>query len=134
MRALVLAFAVFACSAVPSQAQNVPITGTWRGASVDPIGGPQQVEFVIQTNGTYSQQWRGRNNLNTYTGPWRAISEGVFRFDIVDWEPKEWCGPLGCTAILRPPGATVRIQFQGNNRFTVTPIGGGPTITYARAG
>ena len=42
------------------------------------------------------------------------MGSGIVRFDIDDWQPKEWCGPLGCTKILRPPGTTARIQFEGS--------------------
>ena len=117
MRSLVLAFVLIAASVLNSHAQHHPLVGTWRSSAITQAG-EQQVEIVIQANGTYSQQWRGRNVLNTYTGRWQVLDGGLVRFDINDWQPKEWCGPLGCTKILRPPGTTARIQFQGANRFT----------------
>ncbi len=132
-RALTLAFVLIASSAPSSQAQHHPLVGTWRSSAVTQAG-EQQVEIVIQANGTYSQQWRGRNILNTYTGRWRVMDGGIVRFDIDDWQPKEWCGPLGCTKILRPPGTTARIQFQGANRFRATPMDGSASLVYQRAG
>ena len=132
MRALALAFVLIAWDVASSQAQHHPLVGTWR-SSVITQAGQQQVEVVIQANGTYSQQWRGRNILNTFTGRWRDMGNGIVRFDIDDWQPKEWCGPLGCTKILRPPGTTARIQFQGANRFRATPMDGSAALVYQRA-
>ena len=136
MPGLLLAFvSIFSIvsSAPSSQAQHHPLVGTWRSSAITQAG-EQQVEIVIQANGTYSQQWRGRNVLNTYTGRWRVMDGGIVRFDIDDWQPKEWCGPLGCTKILRPPGTTARIQFQGANRFRATPMDGSASLVYQRAG
>ena len=80
MRALALAFVLIAWDVAPSQAQHHPLVGTWR-SSVITQAGEQQVEVVIQANGTYSQQWRGRNILNTFTGRWRDMGSGSsFRY------------------------------------------------------
>ena len=87
MRALVLAFVLIASGVPTSQAQHHPLVGTWRSSAITQAG-EQQVEIVIQANGTYSQQWRGRNVLNTYTGRWRVMDGGLVRFDINDWQPK----------------------------------------------
>ena len=116
MRTLALAFILIVSNVPISQAQHHPLVGTWRSSAVTQAG-PQQVEIVIMANGTYSQQWRGQNVLNTFTGAWRDIGKSVYRFEIDDWQPKQWCGPRGCTEILKPPGTTTRIEFQGANRF-----------------
>ena len=133
MRALILAFVLIISNVPFSQAQPHPLVGTWRATAITQAG-KQQVEIVIQANGTYSQQWRGQNVLNTFTGSWRPMGGGLVRFDIDDWQPRKWCGPVGCTEILRPPGTTARIEFQGANRFRATPIDGSASLIYQRAG
>ena len=60
MRALILAFVLIISNVSTSQAQHHPLVGTWRSSAITQAG-EQQVEIVIQANGTYSQQWRGRN-------------------------------------------------------------------------
>jgi len=110
MRNLVLTVVLFLSSVLFAHAQPHPLVGVWHSSTVGQFG-PAQVEVVIQANGTYSEQWRGQNFLNSYTGRWRDMGKGIVRFDINDWEPKQWCGPLGCTPILKPPGTTARIEF-----------------------
>ena len=133
MRALILAFVLVLSNVPPAQAQPHPLVGIWRATAITQAG-KQQVEIVIQANGTYSQQWRGQNVLNTFTRSWRPMRGGLVRFDIDDWQPRRWCGPLGCTEILRPPGTTARIELQGTNRFRATPIDGSASLIYHRAG
>ena len=133
MRALILAFVLIISNVPSSQAQPHPLVGTWRATAITQAG-KQQVEIVIQANGTYSQQWRGQNVLNTFTGSWRPMGGGLVRFDIDDWQPREAAVPIGCTEILRPPGTTARIEFQEANRFRATPIDGSASLIYQRAG
>jgi hypothetical protein len=127
-----LAFVLVAWNAFPSQAQQHPLVGTWRSSAITQAG-QQHVELVILPNGFYSQQWRGQSVLNTYRGRWGEVAAGVYRFDIGDWEPKQWCGPLGCTPILRPPGTTARIEFQGASLFRAVPLDGSAPMIYERA-
>ncbi len=131
MRRVWVALVLIACSALPSQAQQHPLVGTWRSYAVTQAG-QQQVDLVILPNGAYSQQWLGQSVLNTYRGSWGQVGDGVFRFDIGDWEPKRWCGPLGCTDIVRPPGTTARIEFLGLDRFRAIPLDGSAPMIYQR--
>ena len=133
MRRVLVAFVLLitALAAPAAAQQNFPVIGIWRAQVNDQSGGPQIVETVIQGNGTFSQQWRGRNSLLTYSGQWRMLrADGLFRFEIQDWEPKQWCGPLGCTQIQRPPGSTVQIRFNGPNQMLVSD--GGSNIIHNR--
>ena len=122
MRALILAFVLIISNVPFSQAATSSrLVGTWRATAITEAS-KQQVEIVIQANGTYSQQWRGQNVLNTFTGSWRPMGGGLVRFDIDDWQPRKWCGPVGLAEILRPPGTTARIKLQtGANSYRATP-------------
>jgi hypothetical protein len=131
MSRFLLACVLVTWNAFPAQAQHHPLIGTWRSSAFTQAG-PQQVELVILPNGAYSQQWRGQFVLNTYRGFWGEVSAGVYRFDIQDWEPKQWCGPLGCTPILQPPGTIARIEFQGADRFNAVPLDGSAPMVYQR--
>ena len=55
MRALILAFVLIISNVPSSQAQPHPLVGTWRATAITQAG-KQQVEIVIQANGTYSQR------------------------------------------------------------------------------
>ena len=133
MRAAVFAFLLLVAGIVPAHAQQNPMIGVWVAQVNDVNGGPQQVTVVIQANGTYSEQWRGANNLLTNTGRWFVAGGDVVRFEIVDWQPRQWCGPLGCNQLQRPPNSTVRIQFRGPNVLVAMPVQGGGGIIYQRA-
>lgn len=132
MRAALFAFVLILIGAAPAVAQNNPMIGVWQAQVNDVSGGPQQVTVVIQANGTYSEQWRGANNLLTNTGRWSVVQGNIVRFEIVDWQPRQWCGPLGCTQIQRPPGSTVRVTFQGNNTLVAQNLDGNGGIIYQR--
>ena len=80
LRALVLAFVLIVSNVPSSQAQHHPLVGPWRSSAITQAG-EQQVEIVIQANGTYSQQWRGRIILNTYTGSTRAFTGRALLMD-----------------------------------------------------
>ncbi len=129
MRPLVLAFIIVVSNVPLAQAQHHPLVGTWRSSAISQAG-EQKVEVAIQANGTYSQQWRGRNILNTYTGRWRVMDGGIVRFDIDDWQPKEWCGPLGCTIVLQ---ALRPASNSGSESLPSDLIDGGSPLVYQRA-
>jgi hypothetical protein len=134
MRAALFALVLIVAGATPAFAQNNPLIGVWQAQVNDQNGGPQQVTVVIQANGTYSEQWRGANNLLTNTGRWFVVQGDIVRFEIVDWQPRQWCGPLGCNDLQQPPNSLVRVQFRGPNVLVAIPVQGGGGIVYQRVG
>lgn len=94
-------------SATQAAAQGV--IGVWQGQMND--GSYNQV--VIQGNGLISQQQSynvaGGSTQLFMRGQWRLISDNVLRIQVTDYQPRQWCGPLGCQPIRYPE--VLHVQF-----------------------
>ena len=55
------------------------------------------------------------------------------RLDIRNYEPKQWCGPLGCNPIRMPDGETHHYRFHGPNMLVLQLVSGGQAVQYQRA-
>jgi hypothetical protein len=96
-----------AAFAAPTAAQG--IVGVWQGQMND--GSHNQV--VIQGSGQISQQQTfnvGGGQVQMFMrGQWRMIAENTVRVDVTDYQPRQWCGPLGCQPIRYPQ--VIHFQF-----------------------
>lgn len=95
--------------------QRADWEGVWSGREPDVVG-YSDVQTVLMSDGTFSSQSRNAEagTLVTVTGQWEIfnLTDGpMLRFAIEDFEPKEWCGPLGCVAIQVPTGQSRYFRF-----------------------
>jgi hypothetical protein len=107
VQSVFLALLVAVVFAAPASAQG--IIGVWHGQMND--GSYNQV--VIQGNGLISQQQTynvgGGSTQLFMRGQWRMIAENTVRVDVTDYQPRQWCGPLGCQPIRYPQ--VIHFQF-----------------------
>jgi|GEM_PF-1562437 len=89
------------------------LVGVWRG-QVPAAFGLTQVELILQENGEYSSATLAQGVMSRHWGQWRLVS-GVLRLDIKGAEPREWCGPLGCSPIVWPEGETWPFEMPDPN-------------------
>ncbi|MGC4045902.1 MAG: hypothetical protein QM758_19090 [Armatimonas sp.] len=110
--AAVMALAMSGCGGGGGTPNTFP--GVWRSQFVNSTFGPGLVELAIQSNGSFSQQTTyARGSLVTIFGTWRVVGN-VFRLDVQRGEPRQFCGPLGCTDILYPSESHI-YTFNGPN-------------------
>jgi hypothetical protein len=116
-------------------AQGNWFAGVWRAYVANLAGTPAWVELVMMPDGSFQQQTRTQGGaLITIMGGYRVFAEqGVLRLDIRNYEPKRWCGPLGCNPIYMPDGETHYYRFNGPNMLTLQIMTGGQAIQYRRA-
>jgi hypothetical protein len=93
--------------------------GVW-SARQPGVLGDSDVQTVLMIDGTFSSQSRHVESgaLVTTTGEWDIFTIGdrpMLRFAVEDFEPKEWCGPLGCVAIQIPTGQSQYFHFTDRN-------------------
>jgi hypothetical protein len=116
------------------------LVGIWRSTSwVDLTGAPGRVELVIQPNGNYSRLAQSQSGFQLYiAGTWQVLENyTMLRLNIHNYEPRQWCGPLGCNPIYLPAGETLSFELKQNFLRTQTvPCQPGlcETIVYQRAG
>ena len=99
--------------------QRADWQGVWSGREPDAFG-YSDVQTVLMGDGTFSSQSHNAEagTLVTVTGHWEIASlpEGpLLRFTVEDFQPKEWCGPLGCVAIQVPTGDSRYFTFVDRN-------------------
>jgi hypothetical protein len=108
--------------------------GTWRGDVADSFG-ISQVETVFEADASFNNQVSnpGANYLLTIWGQWDVLTfaDGpVLRFTVEGWDPREFCGPVTCTAVSIPTGVSQRFQFLDHDTLVLTtPNCSGPTCT-----
>jgi len=88
---------------------------------------------VLQPNGSFSHQTRTAGALVTIWGKYRIFADQeMIRLDIESYEPKEWCGPLGCQEITMPAGETHRYSLPDQDTLILQNTVVGAPITDRR--
>lgn len=109
---------------VRSPAGGVPVgygteradwVGVWSGREPD-ISGYSDTVTVLQADGSFSSQSSNATvgSLVTLWGQWDVFNltgTPFLRFAVEGHEPQEWCGPLGCNAVIVPTGMTRYFRF-----------------------
>jgi hypothetical protein len=98
--------------------------GIWHAEVPDGFG-VSQVEMILQANGKFSEQTTNAsaNYQLTVTGEWDIFTftdRPMLRFTVTNWEPKEWCGPLGCSAVNIPTGMSEYFAFIDATHVQIT--------------
>jgi hypothetical protein len=129
--ALSLALALGLCST--AGAQDNPFFGAWQGSAV--VNGTQvNTRLVVQPDGRYIEQIQMGPYLTMNRGRIALLGQGIARFSVEDYEPKEQClpPPGGCKRILPPPGSTYRYRFTSQHTMTLRDARLGGEIRYQR--
>jgi hypothetical protein len=127
-----LSLLALALVARTAQAQPYPFAGVWR-ATANLSGVQSQVEMAMFADGRFSQHTTAPGFQFWMRGRYRIPAEAVLRLDIHDYEPKRWCGPLGCTPIRVPDGETHHFQFRSPDELILrNVVGDAQSITYRR--
>ena len=110
--------------------------GVWRGTQ-DTQFGRVQVETIFQQDGTFQQQTAGAGTLITIWGSFDVYEDQtLLRLNLEGWEPKEWCGPLGCTQLQYPTGESHLYRFADEDTLQLalqSCTGDDCWVTYRRA-
>jgi len=124
---------MFGCSG--GGAPGGAIAGVWRATYNDPTTGTASVELILQNNGRFQQQTApGTGGLINLYGTWQTTGD-TLRLNIERGEPKQTCGPLGCTDIIYPTGEFLNFGLTGNSlRTTLISCAANPvcTINYTK--
>jgi hypothetical protein len=125
---LLLAGTLMLCGTPSTSAGNgSPLVGIWRAQFADIQGNPATVELVLQPNGRYSQQTATGFSLLTIVGTYQFfVDQGILRLNIQQYEPREWCGPLGCSPILLPAGETLQFEMRDRDSLLTRTTGCAP--------
>jgi hypothetical protein len=89
--------------------------GVWRGSQPDLVG-YSLIENVLMPDGTFTSQSRNdaAGTYLTLWGQWDVLTftdRPTLRFTVEGHEPNEWCGPLGCQAVMVPTGISNYFEF-----------------------
>ncbi len=82
------------------------LVGVWRGREPTELETMSDIETILLANGTFSSLGTDAvvGSMTRFVGTWEVINMNgspMLRFNITDWDPKQWCGPTGhCTPIL----------------------------------
>jgi hypothetical protein len=111
-----LAVAILMTVATPLFAQTNPLAGVWRfqGAVT---GGSFSSELVIFPNGQFSKADHMSGSTETLiTGEISVFDNPpTLRLNIRDHQPKQTCGPLGCSPIPMVAAETYQFQVDGDD-------------------
>lgn len=103
---------------VPSGLDRADWLGVWRGQEPDVVG-TADVETTLQPDGTFSSLAKSARagTVTRMWGDWavRSGDPALLRFTIKGHDPKQFCGPLGCTPVLAPAGVTWAFRFIDRN-------------------
>ena len=93
------------------------LVGTWRGKEPTALGTMSDIETILMANSTFSSLGTDTavGSMTRFVGKWEVINMSgspMLRFNITDWDPKQWCGPTGhCTPILPPQAQNKYFRF-----------------------
>lgn len=143
----VVAMAVAACGSdlpVPPGDGGAPgdtgqLVGVWEGAYQHPTYGRAQVQTVLQASGSFSQTtvYPDAGQQFSMSGTYEVMPGSLIRFTIEDYQPRQFCGPLGCNAISVGTGETVAYSFVDRDTLRTDSQscdGPGCEVTHTRAG
>ncbi len=104
--------AIFMTIATPLFAQTNPLAGVWRIQDASASS-----ELVISPNGQFSKADHRSGLTDTLiTGEISVFDNPpMLRLNIRDYQPKQYCGPLGCTPIRMIAAETYNFQVNGND-------------------
>ena len=109
--------------------------GVWRGTADTQVG-RLDVEMLFQQDGTFQQQSAAAGTLITIWGDFDVYEDQtLLRLTLKGWEPKKWCGPVGCQEIYYPEGESHRYRFADADTLLLAPAsctGDQCWITYRR--
>lgn len=95
--------------------------GVWRSSQQSPFG-PMQVETIFQENGKFQQESAAGGTLILIWGRFDVYEDQAhLRFTLEGWEPKEWCGPLGCEEIHYPEGESHTYRWVDADTLMTAP-------------
>ena len=119
--------------APPAQAANT-LVGHWVGFVV---GTRYTADLVIDNRGRYTELTKAGTLMTQRMGKWLILPNGLLRFTVTDWQPKQQClPPSGCFPIRMPPGSAYQYRFTSSNAVLFTDVTFGKaagTISYRRA-
>jgi hypothetical protein len=98
------------------------LAGVWRGQGTDMMGMPAALETVLQPNGEFTQSMQSMSGVNLRIwGRWTADASAI-DFRIVGWDPKQFCGPLGCSPVTLGGGERVPYRMLDANTLQSGPV------------
>ena len=112
--------AALLCCAGRAWAQD-GFVGTWRGHAVNAFGQQMPTEVIFMPNGTYTAAAQTGSAMTRHWGRYEVAGNQI-RLFLHGAEPRQFCGPVGCTRIAWPETETWTVtRFDG--RTLETPTG-----------
>lgn len=97
------------------------LVGTWRGHAVNAFGQQMPTEVIFMPNGTYTAAAQTGNAMTRHWGRYEVAGNQI-RLFLQGAEPRQFCGPVGCSRIAWPDTETWTVtRFDG--RTLETPAG-----------
>jgi hypothetical protein len=125
-RVLGLALLAAAALGASAAAQQNWLLGNWLTTQMDPRGITNSaVAARFEPNGRLIIQiavsGSGGSGTQTYLATWRMTGESSYVSQIVDYEPKQMCGAMGCMPVppTIPMGTTENCNFQPINQIAM---------------
>lgn len=98
------------------------LVGVWQGQTRDILGYPAQAEVVFEPNGEFTQLFRSSSGMMIRVWGTYRVEGNTVHFRIEGGEPKQQCGPMGCSPIRYPSAESVPFEFVDRNTVR-TPNG-----------
>jgi hypothetical protein len=126
----------------PASAQANWLVGDWLYTSMDPRGITNSAiaarfepsgRLIIQIAVSGS----GGSGTQTYLANWRMTGPSSYVSQIVDYEPKQICGAMGCMPVppTIPMGTVENCNFQPLNQVAMmVSCNGQPPVRFTRQG
>jgi len=126
--ARVLGLAVLALTTLSgaASAQENWLIGTWLTTQMDPRGvSNYAMASRFEPNGRLIIQMAvsgsGGSGMQTFLATWRMTGPASYVAQIIDYEPKQSCGAMGCITVppTIPMGTTQNCSFQPINQVAI---------------
>ena len=139
-RVLGLALLALAAWGGGAAAQQNWLIGNWLTTQMDPRGITNSaVAARFEPNGRLVIQiavsGSGGSGTQTYVATWRMTGQSSYVSQIVDYEPKQICGAMGCMPVRPtiPMGTTENCNFQPINQIAMmVSCNGQPPTRFTR--
>ena len=113
-------------SGAASAQENGLIGGTWLTTHMDPRGvSNYAMASRFEPNGRLIIQMAvsgsGGSGMQTFLATWRMTGPSSYVAQIIDYEPKQSCGAMGCITVppTIPMGTTQNCSFQPINQVAI---------------